>query len=228
MTTRTVPAVPQSDPASSGAHVAEPPENELSFVLPFAPVSQQSSSARRADQQQAVAAHLARYGFILTGDVHVDVTWLVPERVRYESDAAADVDNILKPLLDAMCGPAGVLVDDCQLVSIACGWLGGLGDLQELQVRVRYSPDQWLRKDGLLFVNFGRALCFPFSFGAPPAALRLLLDHIERALETRAAGENLGLPSEIASLAMPAQRFFHRSKVTRFPVLSLEEARRRL
>lgn len=223
MTTRTSP-----DSATGTPLLAEPPENELSFVLPFAPVSQQSSSVRRTEQRDAITAHLARYGFILTGDVHVDVTWLVPERVRYESDAAADVDNILKPLLDAMCGPAGVLVDDCQLVSVACAWLGGMGDEQELQVRARYSPDQWLRKDGLLFVNCGHALCFPFSFGAPPAALRLLLDHVERALETRAAGESLGLPSEIASLAMPAQRFFHRSKVTRFPVLSLEEARSRL
>jgi Holliday junction resolvase RusA-like endonuclease len=221
-------SLPVSDAAASPPVIAEPPENELNFVLPFAPVSQQSSSGRRSDQKQAVAAHLAHYGFILTGDVHVDVTWLVPERVRYESDAAADVDNILKPLLDAMCGPAGVLVDDCQLVSIACGWLDGQNDQQELQVRARFSPDQWLRKDGLVFINFGRALCFPFCFSAPPQALRLILGHVERALETRATGEDLGLPAEIASLTMPAQRFFHRSKVTKFPVLSLEEARSRL
>jgi Holliday junction resolvase RusA-like endonuclease len=229
MTKHTVdPLLERASGAPRTSLIAEPPEHEMSFVLPFAPASQQSSSQRRGEQRNAVHAALARYAFILTGDLHVDVTWLVSERARYESDASADVDNILKPLLDAMCGPNGVLVDDCQLVSVSCGWLDCANDEQELSVRVRYSSDQWLRKDGLVFVDLGRALCFPFLLGGRRGPLRLLLDHIERALRTRATDEGVGIPPEVASLAMPSQRFFHRSKVTRFPVLSLDDVRRQL
>jgi hypothetical protein len=38
---------------------------------------------------------------LLSGDVQVGIEWTLHEEARYEQDAAPDVDNILKPLLDA-------------------------------------------------------------------------------------------------------------------------------
>ena len=223
---------PQASGSGGSGSAASPlnfvADQELSFVLPFAPASQQSSAQRRAVQLEAVRSTLRPCAFVLTGDVHVDITWLVSERTRYETDGAADVDNILKPLLDGMCGPDGVLVDDCQLVSVTCGWMGGTSDDQEIRVHVRYSPGEWFRKDGLVFVTFERALCLPFLRGESREALRVLVDHVERVLRLRREGEALGIPSEIAALAMPAQRLFHRSKVTRFPVVSADQLRREL
>src|SRR4051812_31001411 len=64
--------------------ISEPPEGDLSFVLPLTPVSQQGSAQRKAEQRFAVQKVLGQYGFILTGDVHVEIDWLVSERVRYE------------------------------------------------------------------------------------------------------------------------------------------------
>ena len=51
------------------------------------------------------------------------IEWTVHEQDRYESDAAPDVDNILKPLLDGLCGPEGVLIDDCQVQAVDCRWI---------------------------------------------------------------------------------------------------------
>jgi len=55
-------------------------------------------------------------GYLPLGDVKVSIEWTLHEQDPYESDAAPDVDNILKPLLDVLCGPDGILIDDCLAV----------------------------------------------------------------------------------------------------------------
>ena len=99
-----------------------PSSGELYLSFSIAPVSVQSKAARRAAQRRFIAEALSLYRFVLTGEVQVTVTWHSSEWSRYESCTTPDVDNIVKPLLDALVGPDGVLVDDCQMSSVVASY----------------------------------------------------------------------------------------------------------
>lgn len=94
------------------------PFGEILLKIEASPASMQSRKEAIEALQKAVREHTTKYKFLLTGDVNVEITWHFHERGRYESDASADIDNLLKPMLDAFCGPEGLIVDDCQIRSL--------------------------------------------------------------------------------------------------------------
>ena len=84
----------------------EPPfSGELTFVVEGPPVSQQSRRSEKDTFAKSIRAQMSECGYLISGDVRIYIEWTLHEQDRYESDAAPDVDNILKPLLDALCGP---------------------------------------------------------------------------------------------------------------------------
>jgi Holliday junction resolvase RusA-like endonuclease len=90
-----------------------PDTGELRVTLPLAPVSLQASRKQKTVLGDAVRGAFRRYKFILTGEVKMDIEWMIHERERYETSASPDVDNVLKPVVDATVGSQGILVDDC-------------------------------------------------------------------------------------------------------------------
>jgi hypothetical protein len=135
---------------------------------------------------------VSHYKFVFTGDVWFDVQWMIHERSRYESDASPDVDNVLKPLIDAFCGPQGLLIDDGQVQAVGCHWVDWTRADERLTVTIKFSPDDWLRKEGLMFVRMDRALCMPVPGGLSRQQLTALLTMYESQFETRRKMENLG------------------------------------
>ena len=96
-----------------------PPESgEIKFIIDRPPVSLQSKGNRKKKFKEHVAAKVDTAGFLLSGDVSVRIQWSVHEQKRYETCTSADVDNIVKPLLDAICGPKGILIDDNQVQAV--------------------------------------------------------------------------------------------------------------
>jgi Holliday junction resolvase RusA-like endonuclease len=96
---------------------------ELEFTISGPPVSQQSTRSEKDKFAELMRKQIGNSPYLLSGDVRVEIEWSLHEQYRYESDAAPDVDNILKPLLDALCGPQGVLIDDCQVQAVDCRWI---------------------------------------------------------------------------------------------------------
>lgn len=141
----------------------EPPEyGEIVFEVERSPVSLQSKSAKKREFKEFVSSIVKEAGFLLSGDVKIIIEWRVTEQHRYENSSAYDVDNIVKPLLDSMSGPDGVLVDDNQVQSIECYWTDIFRDPDEkLIVTMKYVSDEWLPKDGLEFIVFENNLCLP-------------------------------------------------------------------
>jgi hypothetical protein len=135
------------------------------------------------------------------------------------------VDNILKPLLDALCGPHGVLIDDCQVQAVDCRWIDWRDRTERVEVRIRFFPDEWVSKDGLCFVHLGKGLCFPINRTAPAEGTLLILEHVNAMLMTSNKLIGLGLDYYEANGVMSVQRVFHRSRVGRFPVIELDAIR---
>ena len=207
----------------------EPPESgSIEIQFPFSPVSLQASSSRRAAVRVQFQAHMPKTEFLLSGDVAIEIEWFLHENERYESADAPDVDNILKLPLDALSGPAGILINDNQVQSVQCSWIDWLQTQQQVNLRIRFSPDLFVSKRDLIFVDLGNSLCFPINKSLSPDGLRILLEALRLQVRTRQTLQTLGMPSDQARGVMPIQRLFHRSRLSAFEVLAIDEFARQL
>lgn len=130
------------------------------------PASLQSRRSKKGQASAISAAIASDTDQIFLGDVSVSIEWLVEEEDRYLSDAP-DIDNILKPILDALCGPEGILIDDVQVQQIDVRWLNGwnpeTGPPFQYRVRVAAVTGSFLWRAGLTFVRVGdkKKVCYP-------------------------------------------------------------------
>src|ERR1700688_3175599 len=85
----------------------------LSFPIPFAPVSVGSKNKKKTIQGD-IRKCLPDCPYLLSGDVRMEIEWYVSARSRYEQTLHPDIDNIIKPILDALTGPHGLMIDDNQ------------------------------------------------------------------------------------------------------------------
>lgn len=201
----------------------EPPEGgELTLRLSIAPASRQASSAAKEFVTEIVRQQTDQFGFLLDGYVSLDVCWKLHEKYRWESDKSADLDNIVKPLLDALSGPRGILIDDSQVKSYTSSWISTCSEDQEVEITVQYIADEWLPKVGLFFVQVEGPLCYPVPGDLHGAGLRFWLHWISAAIECRRNMENLTGSYFPARYLMP-HGFFHRTRIHDFPVIKHAE-----
>lgn len=184
------------------------------------PLSLQANAARKArlkaDLANAVAA--ATMG-VFIGDVEVTIEWFVPETYRYGTHMVADLDNIMKPLLDAVTGPGGVLIDDNQVQSLRISWLEPYLPSVKFHLAVEAtSPDEYWPREGLFFVEFSQKRCFPVRLGWPPEAVRLVVRAADERFRVQQELVAAGMPEEEAYALRPIQRFFPRSRLHGFVI----------
>ena len=200
----------------------EPPSGHLTFSVMAEPVSLQASAALRKLVRDALAAKVAPVKYLYTEDLQIDIEWLVREELRYETDASPDLDNVLKPMLDGLTGPAGLFIDDSQVQSISCTWIDWTHPKSRLQFTIRCPMGGFIPKSEIVFLHFARALCLP----VPKVFLQLpdVLDHMAQrfdlAEQARAKGGYLAAQSMLF-----AQRMLHRTRLRGFTVLELADAR---
>lgn len=191
----------------------------LRFHIPTATVSQQASGSSKAQLKEAVRKAISKTEVFLTGEVRLSVDWMIHDRIRYETDTAPDVDNILKPTIDALTGPDGILIDDCQVQRVNCGWIDWTSEEQAFDVEIEYFEDEMISSRDIFFVQFANGLCFPFERDLPNEITETLVQHLNDRLAARDAIASLTGNYHTALYVMPIQRFFHRTRIQGFPVL---------
>ena len=139
-----------------------------------------------------------------------------------------DLDNILKPLLDALQGPDGVLVNDSQIQEICCRWIDWELRDQHLVLRIHYLKDEWVCKKGLVFVQVTPTLCMPINVQQPAKGLMAVLDVWGHQFAAKARFLASGMDYRFANSATPQQRPFHISRLREFGTVPLERLRREL
>jgi Holliday junction resolvase RusA-like endonuclease len=201
----------------------QPPEfGEIEFSLPVPAVSRQASIAAR-QQITALARSFTRpLEYVLDDDVTVDIEWSLHESSRWETDASADMDNIIKPLLDALCGPEGILIDDCQVRSFSSTWMSWVKYQDRVTIRIKFDPDHYMPKDGLVFVRIQDALCYPVPKEVRDKALSVWMNWLREALASRTSLVQVTGEYYPARYLAP-RGFFHRSRIKDFPVYTPEE-----
>jgi len=161
---------------------------------------------------------------LVVSDAHIRIHWYVHARLRYETDCAPDVDNIIKPLLDGLCGPKGILIDDCQVASVHSGWIDAPDSHQSIEIEVSFSPRCLLIKDRLIFAQVMHALCYPVPRQVRERSLHAWLDIAERSLQIRDQLVAGGIDYYQASSVLPSG-FFHKSRLKHFDVIDIAQLR---
>ena len=200
------------------------------LCLPIKPVSLQANRKNKEIVTSEIQNITSDFSFILVGDVQIDIEWQIHEQERYESDSSADVDNILKPILDALSGPKGVLVNDCQVQAVSCHWIDWDRDEQQITIRIKmFGNDEWLLKDGLVFAHMAKGLCYPIVLkGIEPQCALDILKSLEHMLIRREELLAKGASYYHARGVMSIQRVFHISRVQEFNVVQLSDLKAEL
>ncbi len=204
----------------------KPPEyGVLEFSVITEPVTLQAKEKKKQKLKNAIHQVVKGAKYYLSGDVQIEIEWLVHERERYETDSSPDVDNTVKPMLDALCGQHGILIDDCQVQAISCHWIDWTRNNHQINFRIKFFPDEWTLKDSLLFVDFGNNLCFPVHSNWTKEAKEIILDAVERMLQFRKDLERQTGDYYIAKSVMPIQRLFHKSRLNGHNIIKKDDFR---
>ena len=199
-----------------------PPFGELLISIPGSPASVQSSKNVKDKYLGNIRVILAKYKFVLTGQLVLDVTWLVSGKSRYETDAKADIDNCIKPIIDAFTGPDGIFIDDCQLKGLYICWRHIESGEERLTFEFKFDPGQWCNKDNLAFIRLDNALCTFVDTSWPKPVKALWVKAMKKGQESKAALEQLNVPYLALAGLLGGSQPFHRSRTGDFPVFTPE------
>jgi Holliday junction resolvase RusA-like endonuclease len=70
-------------------------------------VSVQSRNEKKTEICEAIQNELSKFEWIVAGSVNVELLWYLHGIERQETDKVGDIDNITKPILDALTGSKG-------------------------------------------------------------------------------------------------------------------------
>lgn len=199
-----------------------PPFGELSISIIGSPASVQSSKNVKNKYLGQIKNVLSQYKFVLTGQIILDITWLVPAKSRYETDAKADIDNCLKPIIDAFTGPEGLFIDDCQLKGLYICWRHIESGEESMSFDFKFDPVQWGSKDHLAFIRLDNALCVFVDTTWPKAVKAMWVEAMRMGQQNKAALEQLNVSYLAVAGLLGGGQPFHRSRTGGFAVFSPE------
>ena len=197
---------------------------EFEFSVDEEPVSQQAKSQTKKPLKKSIQQKIKNLQYTLTGDLKIEIRWMVYPKHRYESHKAVDIDNIIKPILDSLAGPYGLMVDDTQIQDIGCYWMDWTDqEKHRIDIKVKHSPDEFLKKQGLEFMEIKSGLCLPISIWFENGveysddkafkAKKIIAETWKKQFELSDKCEKDGLDWHSASFVRPIQRLFHKNKL---------------
>ncbi len=207
----------------------KPPEyGSLTLEFPLRPISLQGSSQAKQELMAAIRKSIENYQFFFSGEVKIDVLWLLHPKERYQGIQSPDIDNILKPLIDGLSGIDGILVNDCQVQSVSCSWIDQLTDKHNLAIELKYSPDDWIKKNNLTWIEISEKLCMPLDTSLPNEVQLVLLETWEQMFSFKSEIVEKTGAWENGQMVMPIQMPFHRARLSEFTLSTIEDYRSRI
>lgn len=199
------------------------PFGKAQYTLLGSPASIQSKKVVCDAYLKSIRDQLKDLEYLLTSEIILDITWLVSAKHRYETDAKSDIDNCIKPIIDAFTGPQGLFIDDCQLRGLYICWRHIESGDERLIFDFEFQCDQYSVKKELGFVQLDGGLCSPINLDWPIEVRVLWSKALQGGRLAKNALEAMGAPYLSVSGFLAGNQPFHRSRVTQFPVLSLAE-----
>lgn len=195
--------------------------------LPREPVSAGADGRKRRGLKEDIQALTRGVPWMYTGDVSIEIEWTVHLRWRYESDRAVDVDNIVKPILDGLTGPDGILIDDTQVNHVSVHWTTWTRtDRQHVRISIRSLDQDLYEQRGFALIEIRPRLCLPApAVPDDEVARNILMDAWSMQFDTQDHLMESGVAWETARAVLPIQRVFHRNKLAGFTIITPEQYR---
>lgn len=202
----------------------EPPEyGEIEIQVGISPVSIQAKQVKKNQIVSAIRDVTRSLNYVFLGDLQLEIDWFGAPISRFETDKSPDVDNIVKPIIDALCGLEGLLIDDCQLQAVSTYWMYEYSGVERFTIRLKYINDQWTFKKDLAFIRVKDALCLPLEMNLPTKALKLMVRGYRMGFSLRDIFIRLGVHDSYTRAILPTYRVFHRSRIKDFKVFEVAE-----
>ncbi|AAM38783.1 RusA family crossover junction endodeoxyribonuclease [Xanthomonas citri pv. citri] len=128
-------------------------------------VSVQSQKSARDELCSNIRRSLQDFNWICAGQVNLELLWYLHATQRQETDKIGDIDNITKPIIDALTGEKGLLIDDSQIGSMHSFWNSRNHQTEKdvLILRIKFNNDECLKKESLTFIQYSSAVCLPMN-----------------------------------------------------------------
>lgn len=128
-------------------------------------VSMQSQKKRQKELINIIHQELGKFQWVISDSVNIELVWYLNAIERQETDKVGDLDNITKPILDALTGENGILMDDSQIGSIHTFWMSRneLKHDNYLRIEISFSNDYCFDKSDLIFIQYEGAVCLPLN-----------------------------------------------------------------
>jgi Holliday junction resolvase RusA-like endonuclease len=202
---------------------APSPFGKMEFVVHGAPSSIQAKKEKRDEYIASIKKQLNSYQFILTGEIILNITWLIPTKSRYETDGSADIDNCIKPIIDALTGKDGLFVDDCQIRGLYICWRHITSEDERLIFELEFDADSFSQKSKLAFVQLDKGLCTPVNIDWPKSARVLWGSYLKSTKAFKDALERLGVDYPAVAGFLGNSRPFHATRIKGFRKLTIDE-----
>ncbi|MEO1353744.1 MAG: RusA family crossover junction endodeoxyribonuclease [Cyanobacteria bacterium J06635_15] len=213
--------IEELDRANRGAIPS--PFGRAEFIVKGSPSSVQASKESRDKYIHSIKSQFKNLEYILTGDIILNVTWLLPSKSRYETDAKADIDNCIKPIIDAFTGSEGLFIDDCQLSGLYICWRHIEAEDERVVFEFEFVASEYSSKDELAFLQLEGALCTPVNLNWPFAAKAIWAAMLESNQTSKSILEKLGISYPAVAGFLGSSRPFHRTRVNGFKIMTLNE-----
>lgn len=202
---------------------APSPFGKAEFIVKGSPASVQASKDKRDQYINSIKNQFKPLSYVLTGDIILDITWILPTKSRYETDAKADIDNCLKPIIDAFTGGDGLFIDDCQLRGLYVCWRHIESEDERVIFKFEFVASEFSLKSELAFVRLESALCTPVNLNWPHAAKITWASFLKSSQASKDILEKLEVSYPLVASFLGSSRPFHVTRVRGFKVISLNE-----
>jgi len=199
------------------------PFGKAEYIIYGSPASVQSNKNKRETYLQKIRQEFETLKYTLTGEIILNITWLLPAKSRFETDAKADIDNCIKPIIDAFTGSKGLFIDDCQLRGLYICWRHIESQDERLIFEFEFHPDEFSLKDELVFVRLEKGLCTPVNLNWPISAKVIWAGMLKSNQTAKEVLEKLGVSYPAVAGFLGNSRPFHITRVKGFNVLSMSE-----
>lgn len=201
--------------------IEEAAMSELNIKLSFEKVvTMQSKNKRQLELCDFIQAELKKFKWIIAGSVQIELIWYLNSIERQETDKVGDLDNITKPILDSLVGINGILIDDAQIGSIHTFWQSRNDQVEDnvLYIKLSFNNDECLWKNGLVFIQYSKAICVPFNvdFSCLKSMYGARSVIKSRIKQRKAAGLIKQLGSNVDRFLVQSSWDFHRTRLSGF------------
>lgn len=127
----------------------------------------QSKKNIQKELQNVIKVELGKFKWIIYNDVNLEFVWYFSCLRKKESDKIGDLDNLIKPIIDAFSGDNGLFIDDSQIGSINNLWMSR--DISSSQnsiliIFVHFNNDDCCLKENMKFVQIEKQMYAVYNF----------------------------------------------------------------